>query len=414
VIMRILNRIALGSAALLTGACFTGPSATSYYGVASAGGIKATIQLPHGRTKGELLEVRDSALVLLDGCKVNVVPFAVIRASKFSGINPEYRSGMPSSSARAELSTLSRFPGGAPKEVIDHYLQCASMTAPAVLGTAQSAPDAKPALAAATAGMNTDSGAAFLATARIAVRRYVALDSAISDGYRQLGGDLPSLGEHWINPGLVMTGGIDASRPSVLIYIRTRSGPVLAGAAWTKVLAAREAYPSRPAGPDAWHEHNGSVGDETLPMMHHHGAMSSAEPTRVAIVHAWLGIENPRGVWVADNWALPFARAGLRAEHAPVAAARAMSLTAPGAGDYYQRVIASAAGNDSAVGARVRALLDRAVTEAKSVRDAAGEQLSEAQLAQLGDLWTRLLAELTNGPPSPSDDKLRKLAVAMQ
>ena len=388
--MRPLIGFAAAAIVAATTACFTGPSATSYYGVTGGGGVEGTFRLDKGKTKGELLEVRDSALVLLDGCKVNVVPFIAIRELKFSGINPEYRGGTPSTSERAELVALSRFPGGAPKEVIDHYLQCASMTAPAVLG------------------------AAFLDKARIAVRHYASLDSAVVAGYRQLGGDLPSLGEHWIHPGLVMSGGIDPSRPSVLIYIRTASGPVLAGAAWTKVLGPGEAYPSLPAGASAWHEHNGTVAEETLPMMHNHAAMSSAEPTRVAILHAWIGIDNPSGVWVADNWALPFARAGLRADNASVAAARAMSLTAPGAIAYYERVIASAAGRDSVVLGRVRTILSDAAAEATTVRGASSGQLSESELAQLSDLWTRVWAQVTNGPPSPRDDQLRRLAAAMQ
>jgi hypothetical protein len=413
VTMRI-TALTLSAVVFATAACYTGPSATSYYGVTDGGGVKATFHLRHGTTKGELLEVRDSALLLLDGCKVNLVPFAAIRESRFSGINPEYVGGIPTPTARAELATLSRFPAGAPKEVIDHYLQCASMTAPAVLGATASLPNATRATESAILRARDDSGDAFLARARVAVQRYASLDSAIAAGYRQLGGDLPSLGEHWIHPGLVMSGGIDPSRPSVLIYIRTASGPTLAGAAWTKVLGPGEPYPSRPAGPDAWHEHNGSVADETLPMMHHHGAMSSAEPTRVAILHAWIGIENPSGVWVADNWALPFARAGLHADGASVAAARAMSLTAPGAVPYYERVIESAAGTDSAVLGRARTLIERSAEEATTVRRGSLDHLSEAQLAQLTDLWTRLWAEVTNGPPSGRDEQLRRLAVAMQ
>jgi hypothetical protein len=412
--MRLLNSFAVGAIVAASTGCYTGPSATSYYGVTGAGGIEGKFRLDKGTTKGELLEVRDSALVLLDGCKVNIVPFTAIRESRFSGINPEYTGGMPSPSARVELTTLSRFPGGAPKEAIDYYLQCASMTEPAVLGATTRLPNAGGIAAARVARTKGDSGAAFLDKARIAVRHFVSLDSAVAAGYRQLGGDLPSLGEHWIHPGLVMSGGIDPSRPSVLIYIRTASGPVLAGAAWTKVLGAGESYPSLPAGANAWHEHNGTVAEETLPMMHRHGAMSSSEPTRVAILHAWIGIENPSGVWVADNWALPFARAGLRADSVSVAAARAMSLTAPGATAYYERVIASAVGRDSVVLGRVRTILSDAAAEATTLRDAASGQLDAMQVAQLADLWTRLWAQVTNGPPSQREEQLRRLAVAMQ
>jgi len=398
VTMRCIHWTLLGAAAVVaTAACHTGPSAESYYGVTEGRGIR--VKLLAGRkerTDGEVLEVRDSALVILgEKCAVSVVPFASIRLAAFKGINPAYEKGIPTADERAELKMLSRFPGGMPPSVLDYYAQCASTSK---VGAAL--PDA-----------NT-----FLAIARRETNRYQQLDSAIAAGYRRIGGDIPSLGEHWVHPGLVMSGPIDPARPSVLIYTRTATGPVLAGVAWTKVLAAGEPYPDAPVGREAWHEHNGSVAIESLPMHHDHSGMAATEPTRVAILHAWIWIGNPRGTWVADNWALPFVRAGLRADSVAVAAAQALSLTTPGAVEYYTRATAvSRAANDSSTLEHERAMIAAAAADAAAVRAGAAAKLSAAQVARLGEIWTALQLRLASparsaGDPAPGSNSGQGLA----
>ena len=371
--MRYIHVALLGAAAVMSiAACHTGPSAKSYYGVKEGRGIRVKLLVgKKQRTEGEVLEVRDSALVVLGtGCTVSFVPFAGIRRAAFKGINPAYENGWPTPDERAELKMLSRYPGGMPQSVLDYYSQCASTTR-----VGATMPDARK----------------FLAIAKGATNRYQQLDSAIAAGYRRIGGDIPSLGEHWVHPGLVMSGPIDPARPSVLIYTRTPSGPVLAGVAWTKVLGAGEPYPDAPAGREAWHEHNGSVALESLPMHHDHGAMPAMEPTRVAILHAWIWIENPRGTWVADNWALPLVRSGLRADSVPIEAAQGLSLTAPGAVEYYGRAAAaSLALTDSAALEQRRAIIAAAAEQAKAVRAEAPDRLSTGQVARLGEIWTGL------------------------
>jgi hypothetical protein len=376
--MRYIHSILLGAAAVITiAACHTGPSAKSYYGVKEGGGIRVKLLVgKKQRTDGEVLEVRDSALVVLGtGCAISVVPFAAIRQAAFKGINPAYEKGWPTPDERAELKMLSRYPGGMPQSVVDYYRQCATA---ALVGAAL--PDA-----------NT-----FLATAKQATNRYQQLDSAIAAGYRRIGGDIPSLGEHWVHPGMVMSGPIDPARPSVLIYTRAPSGPVLAGVAWTKVLAAGEPYPDAPVGREAWHEHNGSVALESLPMHHDHGGMAATEPTRVAILHAWIWIRNPRGTWVADNWALPFVRAGLRADSVAVEAAQGLSLTAPGAVEYYTRA-AAATGADGVALEGAREAIARAAGEATAVRASATGALDSVEVARLSGIWTSLQLQTTLG-----------------
>jgi hypothetical protein len=374
--MRYLNWTLLGATAVMSiAACHTGPSAKSYYGVKEGGGIRVKLRVgKKQRTDGEVLEVRDSALVVLGtGCTISVVPFAAIRQAAFKGINPAYENGWPTPDERAELKMLSRYPGGMPQAVVDYYAQCASAT---------------------PVGATVPDATAFLATAKRATSRYQQLDSAIAAGYRRIGGDIPSLGEHWVHPGLVMSGPIDPARPSVLIYTRAPAGPVLAGVAWTKVLGAGEPYPDAPVGREAWHEHNGSVAMESLPMHHEHGAMAATEPTRVAILHAWIWIDNPRGTWVADNWALPLVRAGLRPDSVAIEAAQALSLTAAGAVEYYTRA-AEGAGADSAAREQAREAIAKAADDAMVVRAAASGALDQAEVARLSGIWTSLQRRTT-------------------
>jgi hypothetical protein len=231
--------------------------------------------------------------------------------------------------------------------------------------------------------------AAFLAAAREGTRRYTSLDSAIADGYRRLGGDLPSMGEHWIHPARVMFGRIDAARPSILLYVRTDSGPRLAGVAYTTVLGRDAPYPDFPAG--AWHEHNGTVDEETLPLTHAM-RMPTTQETRVAILHAWIWVENPRGVWAADNWMLPFVRAGLAPDSTLGGAARALSLLPAGAVAHYARVIATTVGGDDAQRARAREELQRAAAQVAAIRSGVSQWLSDRDAERLEAVWNELWA----------------------
>lgn len=265
----------------------------------------------------------------------------------------------------------------------------------------------------ATATTQRHGAAAFLDAARAGTRRYHVLDSAIADGYRRIGDDLPSMGEHWVHPGLVMSGRFEAARPSILIYARGDAGPLLAGVAWTSLLADGEGYPEFPAGPGAWHEHNGSVDDETLPLSHATRTPASAG-TRVAILHAWVWIANPRGTWTADNWMLPFIRAGLPPDADRASAARALSLTTPGAVEHYARVIAAALGGDLVSRARAREELQRAADEATVVKRGIRHSIDDVEAARLEAIWDGLWRSLGAGGDATRAARLQALRELLQ
>jgi hypothetical protein len=116
----------------------------------------------------------------------------------------------------------------------------------------------------------------------------------------------------------------------------------------------------------------------------------------VAILHAWIWIDNPRGTWVADNWALPLVRAGLRPDSVAIEAAQALSLTAAGAVEYYTRA-AAAAGADSVGRERAREAIARSAEEAKAVRASASGALDAAEVARLSGIWSSLQLRTTPG-----------------
>ena len=184
--------------------------------------------------------------------------------------------------------------------------------------------------------------AAFIESARAATARYRDIAIARADGYRRLGTELPSLGEHWVHNGRALADTLDPAAPPILVYAHIAGRPTLAGVAYTRFLAPGEPYPDFPTGVvHAWHDHNGGVDDEVLPLGHLSSAPVQASGTRlrIAVMHAWIWLSNPAGTWTSDNWGLPYARLGLAPDFGRGGDdARAASL-ATGAAEYYLRAI---------------------------------------------------------------------------
>lgn len=232
---------------------------------------------------------------------------------------------------------------------------------------------------------------AFAAAARAGTARYRELAVAIAEGYRRVGGDLPSLGEHWVHLGRIAAGRMTPAEPPVLIYTRVQGEPRLVGVAFVAHLRPSEPYPDYPAGPGVWHDHNGSVDQEVLPLSHAAAPSGGAAGTRLAVMHAWLWAENPRGLWTADNWALPFVRLGVRYDSASVPAAAALAL-ASGSAEYYARAAADIGRLDDQQAARARVEVERAAAEVETLAAAARSRgyLTSAELARLEEVWTAM------------------------
>lgn len=260
-----------------------------------------------------------------------------------------------------------------------------ALTAPVMVG-AQVAPNG-------LAKVSDSTAARFVADARTGTLRYRDRAVAIADGYHKVGPELPSMGEHWLNIGLILADSVDAARPPILIYVQTPDGPVLAGAAYTRLLGPGDEYPDAPVGRQAWHEHSGFLDDEALPM--HHGTEGSAHQhsvlngTRLGILHLWMWEANPAGAWVADNWALPFVRAGTRPPERVDAAARALALAAD-SGRYYLDVLGTVGRLDSAKVEQLRAILSAATAQVRAIPLAPGKKPTPAQLEALRSAWAAL------------------------
>lgn len=202
------------------------------------------------------------------------------------------------------------------------------------------------------------------------------------------------MGEHWIRVGLLFDGKLDVQRPEVMTYASVAGRPTLLGVAYALPLLKGDRPPTWPAGRAAWHDHFRTVEDETV-LPPHHMSGPAGDGSRIAMVHAWVWLPNPDGIFAADNWALPYLRVGLAAPAgAPVAAAKALSLTTGGVDHVSMSIDAAVTLTPAERGA-----IDRAFGRARSTVDAllrerTGPTLAPDELALLSatwrDMWTTI------------------------
>jgi len=234
----------------------------------------------------------------------------------------------------------------------------------------------------------------FTGDAERVASRYLDRRVAIADGYRRIGTDFPSMGEHWIRPTSLLSGVLD-SMPTLLTYASIEGTPTLLGIGYL-ITTDGASRADVPGWPWAWHEHSGLLADESGARgMQDRAHTHDGTRTHVWVLHVWSRLDNPAGRYVADNWALPFVRAGLSApRNVDAQAARAASLIS--GGDAYFLGMLSAAG---LVGpdkeASVRAVI---AEEGRAVRATlhavASSSVSAETMTALRDSWARLVQRL--------------------
>jgi hypothetical protein len=269
--------------------------------------------------------------------------------------------------------------------------------------------------AAATVG-DTDASAreqkihAFVAQARAATEKYHDRTAAIADGYRLIGEDFPGMGEHWINIELVFDGRYDVTHPEFLTYIDLDGVPRLLGVAYALPLLEGEEPPDEPAGRGAWHAHTRGLDDETLVPRHHEADHGRGGP-RLAMLHAWIWLDNPEGLFAADNWAIPFFRLGLTPPRAGGAqAGKALSLLS-GADGYLARAVATAVAPAAIEPETLGAAIARARESTRAiVRARAGPSLSDTELAGLAAVWQEMWYTIDAKLSDDAGERLRPLA----
>ena len=272
--------------------------------------------------------------------------------------------------------------------------------------------------AAMPAGAIDSAAREFFARTHTAVARYENRDEAIADGYRRIGPDFPAMGEHFVHPGYVFSGVVDAEHPQSLTYITVGDRVVLAGVAFVVALAPGASPPSSPVGPEAWHDHSGTLDGESILLAHSVSGSAPRDEPRVAMLHAWLLTPNPRGLLEPDNWALPYVRAGFAAPadpYAPLAPAKALSL-ATGSADYYSLLLRALGRLSPREAAAVDSALAAARSSAATWLDAQRSRRTDAredprppsppQLAALAAIWDDLWAALARTLPADVLDRL--------
>jgi hypothetical protein len=132
--------------------------------------------------------------------------------------------------------------------------------------------------------------------------------NAVVAGYRRVGADFPGMGEHWINVEALMLDHFDPARPAILTYADIGHRPTLLGVGYALVTHGDSVPTEAPGWPEFWHEHSGLLSEESAGGSSRHHSSSASH---VWVMHVWTMLPNPAGPFAADNWALPFVRAGL-------------------------------------------------------------------------------------------------------
>jgi len=119
--------------ALAPCACMIGRSAGNFQPATGPAGI--TVQITTRQTPklaGELLEVRDTAFLVLAEGAVQLAPFRAIRAARFQQRGSlDFGDGeTPSAESRERMRQLARFPTGLTPELLQTLLQASRQTEP--------------------------------------------------------------------------------------------------------------------------------------------------------------------------------------------------------------------------------------------------------------------------------------------
>lgn len=264
--------------------------------------------------------------------------------------------------------------------------------------------------AAAPAVTQMDSATtAFLARARVSTAKYRNRSRAIADGYRAMGPESPAMGQHWVQPTLLVATRFDPDRPPILEYATVREQPLLVGVAYALPLTPTELPPEFPAGRAAWHSHWSDIAVEALRLSHED--VHTAEPgDRVAVLHVWVWVDNPAGPFSPLNWVLPYLRAGLEAPASPERSAKALSLRDAGAA-FWEAALGRALDLDPRGNAAVHRVLTAYGDTVRTWQEgrSASPRLTPDDTRWLEALWGRLQASMSAALGTSARAKLIKL-----
>jgi len=106
--------------------CHFGTRARTFGPAQGPEGVSAEIVTPAGGwVSGELLEVQDTALLVLSDQRIVLVPYSLVRSAQFAQMNKNTTilgQVTPSVAVREELRLVSRFPQGVTPELLEELL----------------------------------------------------------------------------------------------------------------------------------------------------------------------------------------------------------------------------------------------------------------------------------------------------
>jgi hypothetical protein len=161
-----------------------------------------------------------------------------------------------------------------------------------------------------------------------ATLKYRDFSVAQREGWQKFGGDEPLMGEHWYHPeGPDYAGSderLDFSWPSNLMYTDIGGKRTLTGITFNVRLGDGEPLPQGFSGnADRWHVHDmlkaieAALQDRPLLRWLANGWIDANyrnygdDRGRLAMVHVWVGVPNPDGIFADHNRNVPYLKLGL-------------------------------------------------------------------------------------------------------
>ena len=128
---RVTGLLALVILACLNNGCSFGMTARKYPPALGPKGVIMSVRTSQGQFSGELVEVRDSGIVVLTDQKLRLLPYNVILSSEIDKTSSRYaisRQTVPKPDVQAHLRLLSRFPQRLTPELTKQLLDAYGQT----------------------------------------------------------------------------------------------------------------------------------------------------------------------------------------------------------------------------------------------------------------------------------------------